>query len=89
MSSSELYLISKVIQQKDIQPAVRAGLKPDHLTGEWAGVWSWILDYQRAHGSTPTERVFMQEYGGVTLYDATDEPFSRLLDEIFDAYKKR
>lgn len=89
MSSSELLLISKVIQEKDIQPVVRAGMKPDHLTGEWSNIWSWILEYQRTHGTTPSERVFMQEYGGITLYDAKEEPFSQLLDEVFDAYRKR
>lgn len=89
MSSSELYLISKVIQEKDATVPVRSGLKPDHLTGEWVGIWQWILEYQRAHGTVPSERVFMQEHGGITLYDAKDEPFSRLLEEIFDAYKKR
>ena len=89
MSSSELYLISKVIQEKDLTVPIRSGLKPDHLTGEWMGIWQWILEYQRTHSSVPSERVFMQEYGGITLYDAKDEPFSRLLEEIFDAYKKR
>jgi len=89
MSSSELYLISKVIHSKDIQPVVRAGLKPDHLTGEWPAIWQWILEFYRAHGTVPSERVFMQEFGGITLYDADDEPFSRLLDEVFNAYRKR
>lgn len=89
MSSSELYLISKVIQEKDINVPVRAGLKPDHLTGEWSDIWQWVIEYNRTHGTTPSERVFMQQYGGITLYDAKDEPFSQLLDEIFDGYKKR
>lgn len=89
MSSCELYLISKVIQEKDINVPVRSGLKPDHLTGEWAEIWQWIIEYNRVHGAVPSERVFMQHYGGVTLYDAKDEPFSQLLDEVFDAYKKR
>lgn len=89
MSSSELYLISKVIREKDLNPPVRAGLKPDHLTGEWANIWQWVLDYNRTHGVTPSERVFIQEFGAISLYDATDEPFSRILEEIFDAYRKR
>jgi len=89
MSSSELYLISKVIHSKDIQPVVRAGLKPDHLTGEWPAIWQWILEFYRAHGTVPSERVFMPEFGGITLYDADEDPFSRLLDEVFNAYRKR
>ena len=89
MSSSELHLISKVIQEKDISIPVRLGIKPDHMTGEWADVWRWMLEFYRTHGAIPTDRVFAQEYGGVTLYDATDETFTRLAEEIFDAYRKR
>jgi len=89
MASSELYLISKIIQEKDASAPVKAGLKPDHLTGEWSDIWRWILEFQQTHGSVPTERVLLREYGGVTLQDVKDEPFSRLLDEIFEAYRKR
>lgn len=89
MASSELYLVSKVILEKETNTPIRAGLKPDHLTGQWQEVWQWILEFQRTHGAVPTERVFMQQFGGITLQDVKDEPFSRLLDEIFDAYRKR
>lgn len=92
MSTSELYLISKVIHDKDTTAPVRGGLKADHLVGEWADIWKWLIDYQLVHGVVPTERVFSQEYGDITLYDAADveaEPYSRLLEEIFDAYGKR
>lgn len=89
MSSSELHLISKVIQEKDITIPVRLGVKPDHMTGEWSDIWRWMLEFYRTHGAVPTERVFVQEHGGITLYDATDETFTRLTEEIFDAYRKR
>lgn len=89
MSSSELYLISKVIQEKDVSIPVRLGVKPDHMTGEWADIWGWILKFYRDHGAVPTERVLIQEYGAISLYDSSDETYSRLTDEIFDAYRKR
>lgn len=89
MSSSELHLISKVIQEKDISVPVRLGVKPDHMTGEWADIWRWILEFHRDHGAVPTERVLVQEYGAISLYDSSDETFSRLSEEIFDAYRKR
>jgi replicative DNA helicase len=89
MSSSELHLISKVIQEKDITIPVRLGVKPDHMTGEWAEIWRWMLEFYRTHGAVPTERVFVQEHGAITLYDSTDETFTRLTEEIFDAYRKR
>ena len=89
MSSSELHLISKVIQEKDISVPVRLGIKPDHMTGEWADMWRWMLEFHRDHGAVPTERVLVQEYGAISLYDSSDETFSRLSEEIFDAYRKR
>lgn len=89
MSSSELHLISKVIQEKDISVPVRLGIKPDHMTGEWAEIWRWMLEFHRDHGAVPTERVLIQEYGAISLYDSSDETFSRLSEEIFDAYRKR
>ncbi len=89
MSSSELHLISKVITEKDISVPVKLGIKPDHMTGEWADIWRWVLEFHREHGAVPTERVLEKEYGGITLYDSSDETFSRLSEEIFDAYRKR
>jgi len=89
VSSSELHLISKVIQEKDISVPVRLGIKPDHMTGEWADMWRWMLEFHRDHGAVPTERVLVQEYGAISLYDSSDETFSRLSEEIFDAYRKR
>lgn len=92
MASSELYLISKVIHDKDMTVPVRAGLKPDHMTGEWAKIWEWMTDFNRSHGAVPTERVFTNEFGDITLYDDHDcaaETYTRLLDEVFSAYRKR
>jgi replicative DNA helicase len=89
VSSSELHLISKVITEKDLSVPVKLGIKPDHMTGEWADIWRWLLEFHREHGAVPTERVLEKEYGGITLYDSSDETFSRLSEEIFDAYRKR
>ena len=92
MSSSELYLISKVIHDHDMTVPVRAGLKPDHMIGEWITVWNWLLDFNRKHGTVPSERVFSQEYADIQLYDERDcanESYTRLLDEVFGAYRKR
>lgn len=89
MSSSELFLISKIIQEQTITEAVRSGLKPDHLSPSWSPVWSWILEFNREHGAVPTERVFTAQYGDMQLEDASQETFSRLLEEIFGAYRER
>ena len=89
MSSSELFLISKIIHEQTINEPVRSGLKPDHLSPAWSPVWSWILEFNREHGAVPTERVFNGQYGDVHLEDASNETFSRLLEEIFNAYRQR
>ena len=89
MASSELFLVSKVIQEKDITTPVRSGIKPDHFTGEWVDVWSWVLEFNRAHGSVPTERVFNQEFADIQLEDASSEQFSRLIEEVLEGYKQR
>lgn len=89
MASSELFLISKIIQEKDLNTVIKLGVKPDHFTGSWGSVWSWILEYNRAHGAVPTERVFSQEFADISLEDASGEQFSRLVEEIYDGYRKR
>jgi len=89
MSSSELFLISKIIKEQTITEAVRSGLKPDHLSPVWSPVWSWVLAFNREHGAVPTERVFNAQYGDMQLEDASQETFSRLLEEIFGAYRER
>lgn len=89
MASSELLLISKVIQSKDLQVPIRSGLKPDHFSGKWGDVWEWVLKFQREHGSVPTERVFSQEFGDISLDDASDETFTRLIEEVINGYKQR
>jgi replicative DNA helicase len=89
MASCDLLLISKVVQTKDLQVPIRSGIKADHFSGNWPEVWSWLLEFQRNHGSVPTERVFLQEFGDIDLLDAEDEPFTRLIEELLDNYRKR
>ena len=43
MSSSEHLLISKVIQTGEVQEVINAGIRPDHFTGEWADIWSFLV----------------------------------------------
>jgi replicative DNA helicase len=89
MASSELYLVSKIIQEKDLNTPIKAGLKVDHFTGSWPEIWSWLLEFNRVHGAVPTERVFNQEFGDVTLEDASGETFSRLIEEVVAGFRRR
>lgn len=89
MASAEHLLISKVIQESDIHPAIKGGIRLDHFSGEWAGIWEWVFDYFQRHNAVPSERSFKQEFGDLELYDTRKESFSGLLEEIHQAYTQR
>lgn len=89
MASAEHLLISKVIQTKDLTVALKAGIKEDHFTEEWAKVWSWTLTFWRDHGEVPSKRALSQEFGDIRLITAEDEPFTALIDEVYGAYRHR
>jgi replicative DNA helicase len=89
VANSEHLLISKVIQSGDISPIINAGLRSDHFSGETQQMWMWISNYWREYGTVPTDRAFHQEFGDVTLSDATMEPFPALIDELFHSYKRQ
>jgi replicative DNA helicase len=89
MAASELLLISKIIQEGDLQPAVQAGLKPDHFTGEFSNIWLWIIKHHREHGAVPSERAFLAEYGDIDFDDTSRETFTGLISEVIQHYKER
>lgn len=89
MASSEHLLISKLIQTGSVTEVLEAGVRPDHFDSNFANVYSWVLNYWREYGSTPTPRVFKQEYGDLALLNAEAEPFPRLIDELYDAYRRK
>ena len=88
VATSEHLIISKVIQSNSVAEVLNAGIRPDHFNGEYRKMWLWILDYWRKHSSVPTDRAFSQEFGDVQIYDASEEPFSALIDELYHAYKR-
>lgn len=87
MASSEHLLISKIIQSGSVAEVIDAGLRPDHLSGQWSEILIWILHYWREYSAVPTERVIRSEFGDVQLLNTEAEPFARLIDEIYEAYK--
>lgn len=89
MASSELLLISKVLETQDINTPVRAGIKPYHFTGSWGQMWEWLVTYHRDHGALPTERVMVSEFGAFTLADTEGEVFTRLIEELLDGHRTR
>lgn len=89
MASSEHLLISKVIQDSSVSEVIDAGIRPYHLSGQWAEMLIWILNYWREYSAVPTPRALKQSFGDVQLVNAEAEPFARLIDEIFAAYKHK
>lgn len=89
MASAEHLLISKVIQTKDLALVLKSGIKEDHFTLEWSKVWSWVVTFWRDHGEVPSKRALSQEFGDIRLINAQDEPFSALIDEVYDTYRHR
>ena len=88
MASAEHLLISKVIQEASATEVLNAGIKPSHFSPNFQEIWSWITEYWREHSAVPTTRVFKQEYADILLLDASAEPFSALIDEIYESFKR-
>ena len=89
MASAEHLLISKVIQTKDLTVALKSGVKEDNFTKEWSKVWSWVVTFWRDHGEVPSKRALSQEFGDIRLISAEDEPFTALIDEVYNSYRHR
>ena len=89
MASTEHLLISKIIQTSSVQEVLDAGVRPDHFDSNYANIYSWILNYWREYSAIPTPRVIKQEYGDLQLLNAEAEPFPRLIDELYDAYRRK
>lgn len=89
MASSEHLLISKIIQTASVSESIEAGVRADHFNSELSAVYMWILSYWREYSSVPTPRVVKQQFGDLQLINAETEPFARLIDELYDAYKHK
>lgn len=88
MASSELLLISRVIESKEIDAAIDMGVKSYHFT-KWSDMWEWIVSYYRVHDAVPTERALVKEFGSVTLEDTEGEVTARLVEELIESYRRR
>lgn len=89
MASSEHLLISKIIQTGSVAEAIDSGIRPDHFNSELSTVYMWLLGYWREYSSVPTPRVVKQQFADLQLLNAEAEPFARLVDELFMAYKHK
>lgn len=89
VSSVEHLVISKVIENKSLTEASKAGIKPVHFASEWEDIYAWVLDYNSKHSAVPSQRAFNTEYGDISILDTSDETFSGLFEELLDAYRNR
>lgn len=88
MASAEHLLISKIIQNSSVSEVIDAGLKPSHLSPSFENIYLWILEYWREHNAVPTSRAFKNEFADVLVLDASSEPFSALIDEVYESYRR-
>jgi len=89
MASTEHLLISKIVQTGSVQEVTNAGLRPYHFDSNFAEVYAWVLDYWREYSATPTPRVVKQQFGDLSLLNAEAEPFARLIDEVYESYRRK
>jgi replicative DNA helicase len=89
MAAVEHLLVSKIIEDQSIHEVIKAGIKPIHFAGEWQGIFQWVNSYYTKHGAVPSERAFSKAYGDIAIEDTEEETFSGLIEELFDAYRKR
>jgi replicative DNA helicase len=89
MASAEHLLISKVIQTNEIAPVLESGIKAQHFSAHWEGVWQWVVRYWREHQSVPSPRAFLQEYADLKLVDAEREQFTNLIEEMLTSYRQQ
>lgn len=82
MSSAEVLLISKIIEEQSFDEVAKANVRADFFHEPWDGVFSWITEYWQKHSVAPTERAFRTEFGSLSLEDARAEPFSGLIEEV-------
>lgn len=89
MASIEHLLISKLIEDQDLGPLIKQGVRTVHFSGDWQAIYQWILEHNSKHGAVPSERQFSHAYGDVDIEDTSQETVSGLTEELFAAYRKR
>ena len=79
----ESAIITKVIDERDILPALEAKILPHFFHDKTAReVWGWILEYRSEHNDVPTEDVLARHFPDYTLEDPVKEPLSYLIEEM-------
>lgn len=87
MSSAGLLLISKVIEEGDIDSVIKLGLKEEHLdSNRNQEMWKWLVEQTNMNGRVPTERQLKREWADVSFPDASDETFKGLVRELHTSY---
>lgn len=89
MSGAGHLLISKVIADQSLTEVTKAGVKASHFAGDLEKVWQWIIEFSTKHGAVPNDRQFQRAFGHIELVDTSTESTSALIEELFEAYKRR
>jgi replicative DNA helicase len=81
-------LISKIIDDNDIQTAIAAGIRASWFEDEEnRSVFSFMLDYHSRYGKTATAQALKDEYPNYRLR-TTNEPYEYYIDRIFVQHER-
>ena len=90
MIDVERLLISKIIEDGDLTPALDLNLTSEFFKGDASQkAWEWVYGYWAKHQAVPTYDAFRRKFPGYDLAGSVDEPISALVAEVFDAYRRR
>jgi len=82
-------LITKIIAENDLVPALTAGVRSSWFDDEeHAEVYAWMQEYFSRYGKAPTRRVLLQEFPAYRLGGDVPEPYEYYLD-YFRRQRKR
>lgn len=81
--TAEALLISALINTGDALAATRYGITPEHFTG-YAHEYSWLLQFERDYGHTPTADEFCDRYPDFPFKQHSEIRYAA--DEVRDNY---
>lgn len=88
MADNELRLVSKIIRERDLKPALERGIATDWFVNPIAReVWTLSLEHWHKYGVVPTLPTVQDQMPGVTLL-RVEESFEYLIDQ-FVAWRRR
>jgi replicative DNA helicase len=81
-------LISRAIDEMDLAPILKAGIKRSFFSNpEHGAVFNWMLLFYEEYGESPGEDALAKEFPDYGLLDSP-EPYRYYLDELTDGHRR-